>query len=104
MFNNTDLSKITTEEATHKDTQIAKLENDLQKEKDSRKEERFYWIFAIIAIFDILVLPNASNNAGVFAIIIIELVFLISLAACSGLENISILLSNILSRFMDKGK
>lgn len=99
-----DIFKIIAPAATHKDEQIAKIENDLQNEKDLRKEERFYWIFGMLFMIDILTLPNATNSVGVTMIIIFEFVFLICLAACLGLENVSIILSNILSKFMDKRK
>lgn len=60
-----DLTKIAGEIETPKDTQIAKVENDLQAEKEGRKEERFYWVFGIILIADAFIFPNASNAAGI---------------------------------------
>lgn len=102
MSESDDFLKLIAGKSTHKDLQIAKIENDLQKEKDSRKEERFYWIFGMLFIIDVFTLPNATSSMGVTVMILFELIFLICLAAWSGLDKISIILSNILSKLMDK--
>ncbi len=102
MSNNKDLSKIIAQPATLKDKQIAQIENDLQREKDARKEERFYWIFAIILTVDIFVFPNSSSIIGIFSLTIIELILLLGLAICLGLENISVILSNIIAKYLNK--
>jgi uncharacterized membrane protein len=99
---NNDLLKIAGEKETPKDTQIAKVENDLQYEKDSRKEERFYWIFGIVLIIDAFIFPNAQSSSGVILLGILQLVFLIVLAACLGLESVSIIISKVLNSFIDK--
>lgn len=102
MSDGTDLAKITGEKETPKDTQIAKVESDLQKERDSRCEERFFGAFIILLVADCFILPNASSISGVVALVTLQLVFLVVLAACLGLESVSVFISSILSKFMDK--
>lgn len=95
-----DLQAITAEEETPKDTQIAKIEGDLEREKDARKEERFYWIFGGILLVDYFVFPNASSITGIICLTLLQLVLLITLAAWCGLDHVSVLLHDVLTRVM----
>lgn len=100
MSGNNDLKKITEEKDTPKDAQIAKIESDLEKEKDSRREERFFWIFGIVVIIDAFTLSASSNLAGIFIIAIFQFILLVTLAAWFGLDRISVYLSKILEFFL----
>ena len=83
------------------DQQIAELEKALEREKDSRREERFFFIFLTTIIFDIVIFSVFPNWAGPFSILILQIIFLILLAKRLGMEEVQQLLSRILGRVAD---
>ena len=78
---------------TRLDDTAAALEAKLAKEQDERKEERFFWVFALVVIFDILVLPPLEVFA--IPIFLLEIVFLIALAKWLGVDWAVVLLERL---------
>jgi hypothetical protein len=90
-----DLKKITTQAESPKDVQIAKIEDDLQDERDSRKEERFAWALAVIVLVDMLAFKDLSS-AGDFGIIFLELILILFLGRIFGIDAIYTIIQNAL--------
>lgn len=82
-----DLDKIVSEPETIKDEQIAKIEGDLQSEKDDRKQERFIWVFALILIADFYVFRDISPWFSP-VVLVLELIFLILLGNFCGVDQV----------------
>lgn len=92
-----DLTKITREIESPKDLQIAKIEDDLQGERDSRNRERFYWVFGIIVLLDVIAFRDMSAIGTVF-VFVLEIVFLTVMGRNCGFHDIYTLTQNLLDR------
>lgn len=90
-----DLRKILSTRETTKDEQIAKIEGDLQSERDSRKQERFIWVFAIMIIFDAYFFRELSFTACI-VMMVFELIFLIIIGQFWGVNEVYIVTRNVL--------
>jgi hypothetical protein len=88
-----DVQKISNRTSSSKDSQIAKLENDLQEEKEERKAERFIWFLAILTAVDIMVFRELSV-AGIFGIIIFEFILIIAFARFCGFHGMEGIIQN----------
>jgi hypothetical protein len=75
-------------EETAQSQQIATLEESLQSIKDSRYEERFYFVTAIILLFDIIALKDAPIYLAI-PVIIMEFIVWATLAERWGVEQIA---------------
>ncbi len=80
--------------------EIAKLENDLQHERDARKEERFYWVMAIIAVMDMATFQwiNWWQSTLIF---LLEVAALIGLAQAWGVDLVVDLLRKLFFKLLD---
>lgn len=67
------------------DEQIAKLQEELTREKDSRKEERFVWCFILIILFDVAFVLNYGFWCSLF-IVLLEVIVLMVMAHMWGIE------------------
>lgn len=65
---------------------IARLETDLDAERDGRKEERFYWICLSAFLLDPLVYRGVDNFPAFIIIFMFQLVVLIGLAHKLGVD------------------
>ena len=72
------------------------LSERLAQEIDDRKEERFYWIFGIVMLADVILLPGLGAS-GVF-ICALQVIFLIGLANKLGVDAVVKPLQNLLNR------
>nr|WP_249788950.1 hypothetical protein [Bradyrhizobium sp. BRP19] len=79
----------------------AALEAALQKEADERREERFYWICACIALIDLATFPHLGFVA-VICVFLIEILALAALARKYADENIAIAIDKIVASICDK--
>ena len=73
------------------------LERALESEKDSRREERFYWILALIVVFDVASFQHLSW-AHSFLVFLLEIIGLIGLAKGLGVDVVVVLLERLYSR------
>ncbi|MDP6708426.1 MAG: hypothetical protein QF893_18950 [Alphaproteobacteria bacterium] len=92
-----DIEKITSEVATHKDSQIAKIEDDITKERDGRREERFFWIFGAFILLDFLAFPSMSW-AATFFLFVLQLIFLVLLGDRLGVDNVYVVTRNVVDQ------
>src|SRR4051794_25223522 len=66
------------------DETAASLERLLQAERDHRNEERFFWIFALTIITDVLFFKFLDSALVSVPLFLLEIVFLIGLAGWLG--------------------
>ena len=82
------------EEPGLRDLQIAELTRALEKEKDSRLEERFIWIFLFAVVFDVVAIGLVGSYLLFFPFFL-ELAFLIWLARRLGIDEVAVLLASL---------
>ena len=80
------------------DELIEQLQQELERERDARKEDRFAFVAVCVVIFDIMLFSVMPDFGGPLAIVILELLILIPLARRMGLEEIAVKLDNVVSR------
>jgi len=81
------------------DNQVAKLEGDLEREIDQRKEERFIWFVSVMLIFDVFTFQGMETWTGPLVIGIIQLIFIIVLGRRWQVDHIWILTEKILEKW-----
>lgn len=84
---------------TKVDQSAAKLEGELQEEKDSRREERFVWILACTYLSDVIIFKFLDNWGYSLPMFLLQLIFLIALADWLGVDRAKILLEALFSKF-----
>lgn len=77
------------------------LANDLERERDSRKEERFLCLVAFVVMFDAIIFAHVENWAGALVIGIIELVGLAVLARKWGVQEVAQFLAMFFQRMAE---
>ncbi|MDA8232281.1 MAG: hypothetical protein M0006_13160 [Magnetospirillum sp.] len=92
-------TKIAAVHATKLDDTAAILERQLQAEKESRKEERFFWIFAIALVMDVVLFNGIEKWQAILAIFLLEIVFLIGLAGWLGVDHVAVWLARLFHNF-----
>jgi hypothetical protein len=97
--NDLDVIEATAEPSKTDDT-VAVLEACLQKEIDGRNEDRFWFAFITVILFDMLVLPNV----GVWSVpfFLLELIGLIYWANRCGLDYVVVALARIEKLIIDR--
>lgn len=100
-----DLRKVfLTEPATAKDDQIAVLEQDLQKEKDGRKEDRFVFLLVLIIIGDVWSFFYMHVWSAPFALLILEALLLLVVARRLGVDHVAVFMDRLLNKAVEKAK
>ena len=84
--------------ATKQEQQIQALQDELQKEKDARREDQFFFIAVTVILFDIVFFTLMPTFGGPVALLILQLLILIPLARRMGLDEIQGLLSGVMNR------
>jgi hypothetical protein len=75
---------------TPTDNVAAKLESGLQEERDSRKEERFYWLLALVIIGNVPLFNAFASSWALLPTLLLELVLLIALADWLGVDRVRV--------------
>lgn len=82
------------------DNVAAKLESELQSERDNKKEERFYWILAVVICIDFSLFDSLTNKWVTAPIFLLQLVLLIGLANYLGVDAVKILLEKLYAKWL----
>lgn len=82
-------------------TALDDLANQLERERDARKEERFLFVVALIVVADAFMFSLMENWAGALVIGIIELVGLAVMARKWGVQEVSQFLAMFFQRLAD---
>jgi hypothetical protein len=83
------------------DESAAVLELRLQKETDSRQQDRFYSIAIGTVLIDMAVFPHQSA-IGIVCIFLLELIILLGLAKQLGNEHVTILLDYLFHQWLSE--
>jgi len=86
-----DLEKLSQPLATIKDSQIAKLESDLQTERETRKLERFAWVLGCLTLLDTLAFQHMGFVPCTF-VFVLTIVLMVVLGRICGCSDIHIIL------------
>lgn len=84
------------------DDVAAKLESDLQQERDSRREERFYWVISLTVVINVLIFNALESPWGMLSIFLLQLIGLIGLANWLGVEKVTVLLERLYAKYLNK--
>lgn len=87
---------------TKKDKELERLQSKIVEIEDSRKEERFGWIVALLAIINYILLKDVESILTPLIVVIFKLLALLILARRSGLEYIEILISKLIGSVTKK--
>lgn len=68
-----------------KDSEITELNDQLQQEKDARKEERFCWILTCMVLLNVWFFEHISGW-GVIGLVVLQFILLIILSRKLGIE------------------
>lgn len=99
---NDDIGALLSRPATPRDEQIEKLQEDLAKERDARREDQFVFIVIIVLLLDVVFFTVTPSFGGPLALLALELLILIPLANRMGMEEIAKLLDRVLARVTGK--
>lgn len=83
---------------------IDDLSNQLERERDARKEERFLLVVALIVVSDAFMFSSMENWAGALVIGVIELVGLAVMARKWGVQEVSQFLAMFFQRMADHSR
>ncbi len=85
---NEEIKPLLTDEPNQRNEQIQALQEDLAKEQDARKEERFVWLLISIILLNITFFTSMQSLLGPLVIGAFELVLLVIIAQRMGKEEI----------------
>lgn len=83
---------------------IQTLENQLSKLEDDRLEERFYWVFAIVFLLDIIAFNTIQQTAGQIFLFLLSLTGLLLMAYKCRVDIAVKLLGRVYNRFLPSKK
>lgn len=78
--------------------QINGLQEELARERDARREDRFVYLTLLTLLLDVTFFTVMPNFAGPVALLVLELLILIPLANRLGMQEIGQLISGVLTR------
>ena len=90
------ISSIAQSEKPSHDKLLNKLQEELNNERDARREERFMWIVSLVILFDVVVFPIMSTFTGPLIIATFQILILLSIARRMGMQEIVKMMENIL--------
>jgi Mn2+/Fe2+ NRAMP family transporter len=82
------------------DLTAAALAEQLQREIDNRKTERFFWIFACSMLLYVFAVKLLDSSFAPLALFLLLIIFLIGIAAWQGVDTVVILLHRLFNRWM----
>ena len=77
------------------------LKQRLAHEIEGRRTERFYWVFALIIVLDVIVFPQLGWV--LFWIFLLQVIFLIGLARWLHIDPVVVLLQRLFDRHLAVG-
>lgn len=81
------------------DDALASVTRDLERERERRGEERFFWICAIVIIADLFIFPTMQTWSAPLAIVFIQFLFLVPLGRKLGVDSIWTLTEKLLDKW-----
>lgn len=81
--------------------QISELQNQLDNERDLRKEDRFIFILVTLMLLNVVFFSVMDSLGGPIALLVLQVLFLIPVARRLGVQEAAQLLDRIASRVSD---
>ncbi|WP_339760075.1 hypothetical protein [uncultured Hoeflea sp.] len=89
-------------EPSNQDKLIEELQEQLEHERDGRKEDRFMGIVCLVLLLDVVFFTVMPTFGGPLALLVLELLILIPLARRMGMEEVAQISSRVLDRLSGK--
>jgi hypothetical protein len=100
-----DIRKIIPDELSSKrDETIAALETRLEKERDARKEERFYSVVGMVILFNFVTFPSMQTWGAPIALLILEILLLLGFAKQCGVDYVVKLIDRTIGDVVSRTK
>ena len=93
-------SSNTTAQFSKKDQLIAELEEELEKERDKRNEQKFYWLASVFFLLDVLKFEEWHWMVSL-AFLLFQVTILIVLAKKWGVEEFALQIEKLQSLIRD---
>lgn len=85
-------------------TALGNIQQELDGERDARKEERFIWLCAVLLLFDIFAFKDMQTWSGPVIIGLIQLVFIVAIGRKWGMDHIWTLTERLVDKWDGKFK
>lgn len=80
------------------------IQQELEKERDARKEERFIWLCAVLLLFDIFAFKEMETWSGPIIIGVVQIVFIVAIGRKWGMDHIWTLTERLVDKWDGKVK
>lgn len=91
-----DFSALKSEAASAPEDAMARLQAELERVNDSRREERFCWIVTVMILLNALFFERIETTGVALTLLILQLVLVFVLAKRLGVEQLVLLLNRII--------
>jgi len=82
--------------------QVSDLQEQLEKERDARREDRFVYLTLLTILLDVVFFSVMPNLGGPIALLVLELLILVPLAKRLGMQEVAQIISGVLNRVAGK--
>lgn len=95
------LGKISRQLERSEDASLANLIQNLEAERDARREERFIFILIIIILLDVVFFSVLDSWTGPLSLIVLQTILLLVLARRMGIEEFQMLIDKLVGRITE---
>ncbi|PYE89049.1 hypothetical protein C7477_105152 [Phyllobacterium leguminum] len=81
---------------------ISSLQQDLEAERNSRKEERFIWFFVLILVLDVFTFKDMETWSGPLMVGILEIILVVALGRRWSMDHIYTITELIINKWNGK--
>ena len=85
--------------ASQKDETISALETEVSEVKERLKEERFYWLLALVIVIDMFVFTHMNNWGAPVSILFLQLLGLLAAAHKCGVDIVYSTIEKIIESY-----
>ncbi|RXF67116.1 hypothetical protein [Hansschlegelia zhihuaiae] len=78
------------------------VQQELVEERDSKKEERFVWLMALMLVFDAFMFKDMTTWAGPISIITVQILMMVALGRKWGMDHIWTITEKIIQKWDGK--
>lgn len=88
---------LSSEELEKHQEQIQRLQGELQRQLDERKEERLIWILVVTVLLDVYFFTSMDNIAGPIVILVFQVLVVVMVATKMGMEQVVQLIDRMIA-------
>ena len=97
MSGSSETEKLARKRETPEKAEIARLQDELERERDARLEERFLWIVGLLILFDTFFFRDMRSWGGPIAVLMLEISGLIVLGKKCDVDVVEMLIDRVLA-------